>query len=499
MDFSKIEELLNTENKSAAALAKKEQYIELMVGVLNEQGFSETSTNYLRKGFSFSGAKPIVKYLSGLDKDVAEEKISNLFRCDLFKSKNRSRDFQICVSLMGLALEEFDIDRKILQECIMLMPSISKTRRGKANHGMLLNDAPKIVEKHLVGAVSADTKLPALDSIGIKEIFVNEFKSMMISILEKIQNAPSEKIEKFMLWVDPTRQEKVPRNAEETNEVQNEKEVASSNEEKSEIVMEDNGDHNSPEKTVIAVEGEQMKAEESTPAHTPEMQQSNRCEPAANMRQEETQGSAETDEESAKSSADIQKKNTENEVRSVKKATTASGSEMAQGAALLFNLAENMTAWATKMEEMACKNGALEKNNDDLVQRIEQLQTELAKEKAEYLAAQTEIEKNKKTIASLKAQLSEVQRGNAELQVQSTTTHEEIERLNSILSVYSADKENAQREQLNSIAAKLRTEYRDFKDAENDEMTVDLGENFRFQLTQVFKILIKAGIDVEKR
>ena len=75
----------------------------------------------------------------------------------------------------------------------------------------------------------------------------------------------------------------------------------------------------------------------------------------------------------------------------------------------------------------------------------------------------------------------------------------ELAKLNSIISVYSADKQNAQTEQLNSIASKLRSEYRDFKDVENEEMSLDLGENFRFQLQSVFRILAKSGIDVEKR
>ena len=71
--------------------------------------------------------------------------------------------------------------------------------------------------------------------------------------------------------------------------------------------------------------------------------------------------------------------------------------------------------------------------------------------------------------------------------------------MKSVLSVYNADKQNAQSEQLNAIASKLKSEYRDFKDAENEEMTLDLGENFRFQLQSIFRILAKAGIDIEKR
>ena len=45
----------------------------------------------------------------------------------------------------------------------------------------------------------------------------------------------------------------------------------------------------------------------------------------------------------------------------------------------------------------------------------------------------------------------------------------------------------------------MKPEYRDFKEVENEEMSIDLGENFRFQIQSIFKILAKAGIDVERR
>ena len=53
--------------------------------------------------------------------------------------------------------------------------------------------------------------------------------------------------------------------------------------------------------------------------------------------------------------------------------------------------------------------------------------------------------------------------------------------------------------QLNAIASKLKTEYREFKDALDLEMTVEIGEILRDQLMRVFKILSKAGIDIESR
>ena len=73
------------------------------------------------------------------------------------------------------------------------------------------------------------------------------------------------------------------------------------------------------------------------------------------------------------------------------------------------------------------------------------------------------------------------------------------ERQKKIISVYTVDKSDSQNEQLNAIASKLKSEYKDFKEAEDMEMTIDLGENLRFQMRSIFKILSKSGIDVEGR
>ena len=104
-----------------------------------------------------------------------------------------------------------------------------------------------------------------------------------------------------------------------------------------------------------------------------------------------------------------------------------------------------------------------------------------------------------KMIMDLQAQILEAKETIIRLEQQIKEASEENGRLSSIISVYSSDKQSSQTEQLNAIASKLKSEYRDFKDVENEEMSIDLGENFRFQLQSVFKILTKAGIDVERK
>ena len=46
----------------------------------------------------------------------------------------------------------------------------------------------------------------------------------------------------------------------------------------------------------------------------------------------------------------------------------------------------------------------------------------------------------------------------------------------------------------NRIKHQLEVEYRDFLDAKDMEMTIDLGENMRIQLEAIFRVLKKNGL-----
>lgn len=139
------------------------------------------------------------------------------------------------------------------------------------------------------------------------------------------------------------------------------------------------------------------------------------------------------------------------------------------------------------------------KHINNLEKKLQQSKKELDNEKKKTENISCELECRSQRITELQAQLIEARGTTTELKKMLEEVTAENVRLNSIISVYSSDKQNSQSEQLNSIASKLKSEYMDFKDVECEEMTIDLGENFRFQLQSVFRILAKAGIDIEGR
>lgn len=147
-------------------------------------------------------------------------------------------------------------------------------------------------------------------------------------------------------------------------------------------------------------------------------------------------------------------------------------------AAQLRDLFAQLYSFAEESEKAKRANASLIAENKEVVKKlntaedtISQLQEQLTTKEAE--------------LTSHKTQMSELS--------------SEIERLKTVISVYSEDKQSSMDGQLNAIASKLKTEYSEFKDALDLEMTVEIGEILRDQLMRVFKILSKAGIDIESR
>jgi hypothetical protein len=61
----------------------------------------------------------------------------------------------------------------------------------------------------------------------------------------------------------------------------------------------------------------------------------------------------------------------------------------------------------------------------------------------------------------------------------------------------SRNREKKSEEFLNRLASKLKIDYQDYCDARDLDMTIDLGENMREQLGEIFSILKKNGINFD--
>ena len=145
----------------------------------------------------------------------------------------------------------------------------------------------------------------------------------------------------------------------------------------------------------------------------------------------------------------------------------------------------------------------LQKENDIQKKRIMELEIKNQDNSLKLAEIVKELENERKTVAELRRQKYELEDQSREQQKEiddkGRMLHEkdaEITERIKMSEVLSRDRARQANESLQRIASKIRVEYRDFKDAIDAPMTVDLGENLRLQLLSVFKILEKSGMKI---
>lgn len=151
----------------------------------------------------------------------------------------------------------------------------------------------------------------------------------------------------------------------------------------------------------------------------------------------------------------------------------------------LFAVALQMQEFSAKIALLARMQAGERKESAAIKIKISDLREQLCILEDDNKHLRTELENTSKQVSDKERTISEL--------------NAEIERLKTVIGVYSEDKQSSLDGQLNAIASKLKTEYTEFKDALELEMTAEIGEILRDQLIRVFKILSKAGIDIESR
>lgn len=450
MNFEILNELIEMPKKGDASQSKKRLYIEQMVSLLSEEGFSSNAIKYLKSGFSFAGAKPIAIYFQKMPGQKREAEIEKLLASDLFRGGDRLTSFRFAISLSAYSLAWFGEDQKILIRLIKVLPIVSQNKDKQ-----LLKDAPKIFEKYFLDVVPDSTPLPPLDISSLKGIYISEYRKMLEEILNRVSTAYRDQALRLGAWIGGIKI---------SNDSFTPGQFAVTGNEKKEIHSIVSRKSNSSVASVIS----ENKIEDVTTL--PVSEDSTQNVPSQSI------GS-----DPKKAIAPLSKK------------------ELLDAAAILEGFSARLMATISKWTSTQNELETARQKITELTQEIQQSTVQLDSEKKHCEQLSEELTYRSKLIMDLRGQILEAKETIERLERQIAETTEENRRLNSIISVYSSDKQSSKTEQLNAIASKLKSEYRDFKDVENEGMSIDLGENFRFQLQSIFKILAKAGIDVERK
>lgn len=144
---------------------------------------------------------------------------------------------------------------------------------------------------------------------------------------------------------------------------------------------------------------------------------------------------------------------------------------------------------SNQLNEIANYIKLLEKENKSKSIEIEQLTKKLETEKQNSGRLLVEKNETEKT-------LSEKKQFAAQLSQSIEDLKEDIDKRDTVLTVFQADKKESEVEKQNALAAELKVYYSDFQEAKDMEMDIEIGNFLSDTLGAVFDVLKKNGIDV---
>ena len=178
----------------------------------------------------------------------------------------------------------------------------------------------------------------------------------------------------------------------------------------------------------------------------------------------------------------------ENQEKNSEKLSTQTKKE--SGKKILENIVQIEVKYAESLENINLEITQLKKQFNKVLRDNEKFKKEHIK--SEEVISDLEFEKIK-----LKENNKILNKTIEDLEEALQKQKEQIIDMNKFKETIIKNKEKEYEEQFNKLAAKLKLEYRDYCDAEDIEMTIDLGENMREQLGAVFSILERNGLDLD--
>ena len=402
--------LQNTKKKASSKIkvADKKLYEQVLMEMLQAEGFSDATEKYIYDGLKFCGAKPLKEYICHAKNPV--DVFHRFTRGNLY-GKKTTETARMVFSLFGLCLNDRLQEVELLAAIIMRIPTVVMNKEKKLD-----GNAPKYVEQFFK-TLNNDVVLPTakvMNEAGLQMGAMRNFNQFIAQIkgqydFSKMDIACQKKMSMLENWFVP----ESPKATEEQALQLEEKQA----------------------KPVQPVKENKSNAKEQVVPQNAKLVSQN---------------------DNGNSAADKEDKQAEENVQAI------------------------LAGYEKKIKylQQLCKQQQ---------QQVERLELE----KKSYL---DKIAQKEESIENLQALLAANKIELAKLQASLDASEQNAAEQEKMINVLKAEVEKAPVEFLNSLCSKLRIEYLDFMESDDMDMSVDLGENFRDQLRNVFAICIKAGM-----
>ena len=473
-----IEELLTLKDKSAANNEKKNAFEANWLSYVDENGYDETAELYLYRGFQFRKMHPYMSLIVNSPNKI--EVITQFIKGSQFhESRNARNRFMMIINLLAISIVRMPEENEVIAFLIRTLTEVSKDKKGK-----LFYKTGTIISEYFLSEISQEVNFPSWSALSLKPAFQKEFAGIINAGLDEYTHgeilSPSKDalVKKVRIWVNYTDM---------------------SAETAAPVALADKNNTDSglsatpadiPQETVLRTERENdILGQEYT--GKPDSEEQNQ----PFVVQPDTLADVETsvDPKSSDSNTDCQsstgrEQSTKNgrprqEYHTQK---SSGGSDWRQPYTFLGDFISRIER---ENRQYVIRNDELVREQVAAKAEIHQLQSKINRFEMEMEKLQVEIGNQYSTISGLEKQ---VVRQNEII----TAKDSEIEDRIRHAEIISMDKSKQSDAVLKRLSSELASYYEDFVSASGEDMTVEIGEILRDQLTEIYSILKKAGIEL---
>lgn len=438
-----MEQLLSASSKDPNS-DQKTEYYKAFYQMLNEEGFSNVAQDYMYKGFKYIKMRPFKAYFIRKDDSGKEELLNQLFESDYLK-KDRSKFFSVLINLFALFISG-NVGIRYCKAVSREIPDYCYNKDGKiigSANGLMMNNF-----------YSDLTVIP--NNYEFEKLFDSEqarvqFEELLADSIEyaasarKLTTRQKEAVERVREWISGPK-----------IWIQKDK-----TEERLHLAGNDQTNALSQDIAKIShVESDRSGA--SREQDNNEVKESTVLDPKT---LKEGTHSAEGKENDPNENLSADKKNTE-----------------------FLNLLLHRINQLHSLVEKSNENTAT-------LTRSQQAYIDSLKNAVDMVKANSELIRQRNI--ELTDETRNLKKKIEELRLQLVEKEEEVNSLNALLEVSSKEGDLKFKGEILKLTEKLRFEYQDYMSAKNIPMSIDLGENMRGQLGDIFTILMKAGLDID--